>query len=438
MRKLLLCLLSFFLLTATAQISTKNNFLQTKTAKDFFQRQQIKKNGVNRIVRSVQLSKTIHVPTAGTLDNLLTPIEKNTITDLTITGTLDASDFRILRDSLVNLAVLDLSTVTVVSYSGPRGTNYYDTAYPANEIPEYAFYTSGDSGTSISQLTSILLPSTVTSVGGLAFAFCSSLSSISISSSLSLIGQIAFLGCSAKINVDESNPNYSSVDGILFNKAKTTLIQCPVSIIGSYDIPSTVQSVAPYGFCFCYRLTSVNIPSSVKSIGVYAFTDFSGIFNIDSNNTNYSSLNGVLFNKTASMLIQCGTSTSGSYSIPSSVDSIGNNAFYNCSLMTSLSIPSSVISISDYAFYNCSGLESITVNSLPVSLVSSYSAFYLVNTNTCILNVPFGTKLLYQSAAVWNSFTNIVENSNGFVLDKTKSILPSAAGSTTGIKNFIK
>ena len=434
MRKLLLCLLSFFLLTTTAQISTKNNFLQTKTARDFFQRQQIKKNESNRIVRSVQLSKTIHVTNAGTLDNLLTPIEKNTITDLTITGTLDARDFRILRDSLVHLAVLDLSTVTVVSYSGSGGTDYYDTVYPPNEIPEYAFYTSRESGTAISQLTSILLPSTVSSVGNLAFAFCSSLSSISISSSLSQIGQLAFLGCSAKINVDETNPNYSSVEGVLFDKEKTKLIQCPISITGNYNIPSTVQSVAPYGFCFCDKLSSVNIPSSVESIGIYAFTSFNGIFNIDSNNKNYSSEDNVLFNKSASLLIQCSTLRSGSYTIPSSVDSIGDNSFYNCSLITSLFIPSSVIAIADFAFYNCSGLTSITVNSKPLYLGLTNGVFNLVNTSTCILNVPFGTKSLYQSAAVWNSFTNIVENSHGLILGTNKSILSSAAGSTTGIK----
>jgi hypothetical protein len=435
MRKLLLCLLSFFFLTTTAQISRKNNFLQTKTATAFFQTQKEKKNGANRIARSVQTSKTIHVSTAGTLDSLLTSTEKNTITDLTVSGLLDARDFRILRDSLLNLTALDISTVTVVSYSGSEGTGYYITSYPANEIPENAFYTSGEQpGSVISGLTSIRLPSSVTSIGNMAFTFCSSLTSISISSNVTQIGLMAFVGCSATFIVDQANPNYSSVDGVLFNKDKTTIIQCPLSITGSYAIPSTVNSISIYSFSFCDKLTSITIPSSVESIGAYAFTSCSGMMNVDPDNKNYSSLDGVLFNKLASTLIQCGTSKSGSYSIPSSADTIGENAFYNCNVMTSVSIPSSIISITDYAFYNCSGLTSITVNSLPVSLSSTYGVFNNVNTNTCILNVPFGTKSLYQNAFGWSSFTNIVENMHGFVLETNKLIMSSAAGSNSGVK----
>lgn len=435
MRKLLLCLLTFFFLTINAQNSIKNNFFLSKTATEFFQAQREKTKRANRIVRTAQISKTINVPTAGTLDNLLTPTEKRTVTDLTVTGNLDARDFRILRDSLTNLTALNLSTVTVASYSGSGGTGFNSTTYPANEIPENAFYNSGEEpGTFISKLTSIILPSTVTSLGSMAFTFCSSLTSISVSSLVTQIGHIAFVGCGAKINVDPANPNYSSVDGVLFDKAKTTLIQCPFSITGSYDIPSSVNAIAMYGFCFCDKLTSVNIPSTVESIEIYAFTSCSGMVNIDSNNKNYTSLDGVLFNKSASKLIQCGTSKTGSYSIPSSVDSISDNAFYNCSLMTSVSIPSSIVSIADFAFYNCSGLTSITVNGLPVSLGSTYGVFDQVNTNACILNVPFGTKSLYQSASGWSSFTHIVENTHGLVLGTNKLILSSVEGSTAKVK----
>ncbi|HEY5593181.1 MAG TPA: leucine-rich repeat protein, partial [Paludibacter sp.] len=434
MRQLLLCLLSFLFLTTNAQNSNKNNFLQSKTATEFFATHGGKNKKVNRIVRSVQISKTINVSTSGTLVDLLTPIEKNTITDLTVTGNLDARDFRILRDSMLNLAALDISTATVESYSGYGGTDDYNRSYSANEIPDYAFYISGEQSNVIKGLTTILLPSTVTSIGSMAFTFCRSLTSISISSSITQIGQLSFVGCSATINVDPANQYYSSVDGVLFDKAKTALLQCPVSITGSYDVPSTVNSIGIYGFCFCDKLTSVNIPSAVESIGIYAFTSCSGLITIDTNNPNYTSLDGVLFNKSVSTLIQCGTSKSGSYVIPSSVDSIGDNSFYNCSLITSLFIPSSVITIEDFAFYNCSGLTSITVNSLPVPLSSTYSVFYHVNTNTCILNVPFGTKSLYQSASGWNSFTHIVENIHGFVLETNKVNLATGAGSTRGIK----
>ena len=436
MKKLyLLCQLSFLFSVINAQNSNVNNFLFPTIGNKFQPPitgiQNIKKSGIEK----TQIVKSINVVTAGSLNNLLTSSEKKTITDLTITGRLDARDFKILRDSMVNLTALDISAVTIQSYTGNDGTSYYYITYPANQIPESAFYISAEApGIVTSSLTSIILPSNATSLGDMAFTFCTSLTSISISSSVTKIGLIAFVGCSATINVNPANPNYSSVDGVLFDKAKTTLIQFPLYKTGNYDVPSTVNSINMYGFCFCDKLTSVNIPTSVNSIGLFAFTSCSAIINVDTNNPNYTSLDGVLFNKSMSKLIQSGTSKSGSYSIPSSVDSIGDNAFYNCNLMTAVSIPSSVVSIADYAFYNCSGLTSITVNSLPISLANKKDVFFNQNVNTCILNVPFGTKSLYQSASGWSSFTHIIENIHGLILVTNSLILSSVAGSNNTVK----
>jgi hypothetical protein len=426
----------FLFLTTNAQISKKSNFFQTKAATEFLATHGEKIKKANRIAYSEQISKSVHVPTAGTLVNLLTPTEKSTVTELTVTGNLDARDFRILRDSMVNLTALDISAVTIVSYSGYDGTNDDNgITYPANEIPENAFYSQGEETGSVkSGLSSILLPSTVTSVGSMAFTFCSSLTSVSISASVIQIGLTAFTGCSAMINVDPANPDYSSVGGVLFDKEKTTLIQCPLSITGNYEVPSTVNSIAPYGFCFCDQLSSVNVPSSVSTIGLAAFTSCSGLINIDTNNPNYTSRDGVLFNKSLKTLIQCPTSKSGSYIIPSLTDTLSKNSFYNCSLLTAVTMPSSISYIADLSFYNCSGLTSITVNSLPVSLNLAYDAFYNANQSTCILNVPYGTKSLYQSATVWSKFTHIVENTHGFILGTNKQVLSSVAGSSAGIK----
>lgn len=423
------------LMVGQAQVTKSNNFLfsglaQIKSVPIFHGTRVVKQH----IISSSTVSKMINVSVPGTLSTLLTSIEKNSITNLTLTGNIDARDFRIMRDSMPVLSVLDISGVSIVAYSGSEGTGY-SSSYPANEIPEYAFYVTGEApGTYISELTSIILPLTTTSVGLMAFTFCSSLTSVFISASVTQIGQLAFVGCGATINVDPANPNYSSDNGVLYDKAKMTLIQCPLSFAGNYDIPTTVKSIAMYGFCFCDRLTSVNIPSTVESIEMYAFTSCSGLINVDNNNPNYTSLEGVLFNKSVSTLIQCSTSKSGSYSIPSSVDTISNNAFYNCTLMTSVSIPSSINAIADLAFFNCSGLTSITVNSLPVSLDSSYNVFQGVNQSTCILNVPYGTKSIYQSFKGWNAFIQIVENTHGFVLGTNKLILSSVAGSNASVK----
>src|SRR5450830_1723622 len=82
-----------------------------------------------------QLSKTINVPTAGTLSTLLTSDEKTTVTNLNLTGNIDAQDVKCLRDEMTVLAVLDLSAVSINAYNGSGGTIISSTLYPANEMP---------------------------------------------------------------------------------------------------------------------------------------------------------------------------------------------------------------------------------------------------------------------------------------------------------------
>ncbi|EJF39687.1 leucine rich repeat protein [Clostridium sp. MSTE9] len=122
-------------------------------------------------------------------------------------------------------------------------------------------------------LTNIAIPSMVTSINDEAFYGCENLTNITIPSNASSIGNEVFGGCTKleSINVDNSNASFISSDGLLFNRNKTMLLAFPGGKKGSYAIPNSVNEVGAYAFSRCDNLTNVTIPDSVISIGEHAF-----------------------------------------------------------------------------------------------------------------------------------------------------------------------
>lgn len=122
-------------------------------------------------------------------------------------------------------------------------------------------------------LERITIPDSVVSIGNRAFGQCFDLKSITIHSGVTSIGDWAFGECFSleSINVSEQNQYYSSSDGVLYNKNKTTLIKFPEGKEGSYNIPDSVTSIADGAFFNCMGLRSITIPDSVTSIGNEAF-----------------------------------------------------------------------------------------------------------------------------------------------------------------------
>ncbi len=218
---------------------------------------------------------------------------RDTLTSLALTGTIDARDFRIMRDSLPVLTDLDLSEVDIVEYNGTGGTSMEGgTNYPANAIPEYAFMYKKSlisinlpiSATMISTfafgnnwgLTSISISPNIIVIKRDAFAACHNISQIYIPASVQTI-ENAFDGNQGLFYVEDGNLNYSSLDGVLFDKSQKTIISCPRSITGAYTIPNTVEIIDYIAFGGCYQLTSIHIPSSVKIIRDAAFDQCYGI-----------------------------------------------------------------------------------------------------------------------------------------------------------------
>jgi len=164
------------------------------------------------------------------------------------------------------------------------------------------------------------------------------------------------------ITVAPNNRNYTSVDGVLFNKAVTELVHFPQGKTGAYTIPSTITAIDWRFFHGCSKLTSLTIPASLTSMdgSFYSCTSLTSI-TVDQANRNFASADGVLFNKTMTELVWYPHGKTGSYTIPGTITSIKQSAFTDRTKLTSITIPNSVTSIGEYAFSGCTSLTSITI-----------------------------------------------------------------------------
>ena len=235
---------------------------------------------------------------------------------------------------------LDESLILIDSYAFQSCRNLETVT-----LPESLTTINNDAFKECSKLASIDIPNKVTKLNDNTFANCASLKNVSIGSSCTSISSTAFLNSNAieKITVAGDNTNYSSVDGALLNKEKTSIVLYPKSKSGEFVIPDTVTSIADYAFDNAPKLTKVTIGENVKSVGTGAFR-------------NCNSLETVIFKNSDAVQ-----------------KTIGDYAFNNCPALTKVDFGNAVKSIGNYAFMVDKSLESIE---FPDSLESiGYCAF---------------------------------------------------------------
>ena len=202
----------------------------------------------------------------------------------------------------------------------------------------------------------------VTSIGEDAFSGCSGLTGIEIPNSVTSIGRWAFSGCSGLISI---------------------------------EIPNTVTSIGLQAFAYCSGLTNILIPNSVTSIGENVFNGCSKLESIivESGNPKYDSrenCNAIIETESNTLVVGCKNTT-----IPNSVTSIGNRAFFYCSGLTSITMPNSVTSIGAGAFYGC---ETLVYVKIPEGITIIEEETFCHCESLVSIDIPDNVTRIYGSA----------------------------------------
>lgn len=374
------------------------------------------------------------------------------LTNITIPNSVTAIELYAFANSGLKSIIIpsSVSSIGRFAFLGCASMSSATIANGVNTIGEYAF-------SDCESLTTISIPNSITNIDIGAFSGCNSLTKISFGSGITNIGGYSLCYCEnlQEIVVNDNNQYYSSVDGVLFNKAKNEIICYPAKKGGIYCIPNSVTSIAESAFYNCINLESVTIPHSVTEIGNYAFRECTNIIEINWNAetvSNFSSNNYVFYNT--------GKNGNGiNLKFGSGVTAIPSYAFYPYSnystyspKITSVTLPDTINSIGAYAFQYCSNIKTVNYNGnsstwskISIGSYNSYLSsasrkyFYYVtlydkNSNiisskvqnkgeivdtSSVSNVPIGYNIvLYKDSELteeYNIITPINENLNLYV-----------------------
>ncbi len=338
---------------------------------------------VIEVFPTTELASISENPTSGTLESGNISWDFSGQGMLTLTGTGAMDDFspgeapwdgqkQHIRFIYISDGITSIGSNAFYGLSNARSLYIPESV---TSIGEGAFEKCGE-------LKEIALPDGLLSIGNSAFRECTKLKEVTIPSSVTSIGTSCFAGCDKlkEIKVESGNANYTSFDGVLFDKDQSVLLAYPGHNKNqTYTIPSSVTEIAEYAFDGCHNLSEITLSTSLLKIGSGAFNECDAIesitipasvteiaqdafmyslesleeINVEAENTAYTSENGVLFNKDKTTLLRIPdafTTEDATYVMPNSVKTIGQEAFFECQNIEKLHIPNSVKKIEMAAF----------------------------------------------------------------------------------------
>lgn len=366
----------------------------------------------------------------GTLNSKITQAQKQTISTLIVSGTIDARDFKCMREELPMISTIDLAEVKIAGYKGSMGTGGSDIdSYEENTIPDNAFRM-------LLTLTEVILPDSLKAIGPSSFINCPILKKINLPTTLTSIGTQAFSFCDSLKSL-VIPPLVLEIGEATFSMSR---------YLERVVLPSGLKSIGYGAFSSCYRLKDLSIPESVTTIGKMAFRrcrnlstnipssvmlieegafDSCDSIKVAESNAYYSSHDGILYDKEMTRIMHCPITQRKSFQFPSSVTKIdpytfsncsqldsvvfhdnlkviNERAFFDCIGLTSLSIPSSIKVIEDYAFEGCWKLDSVKIPSSVLHVgVGAFSNCFRLSS----INLP--DSLISISARLFSNCPNL-------------------------------
>ena len=281
-------------------------------------------------------------------------------------------------------------------------------------VSEEAFY-------KCTALETVVIADSVTAIGNWAFSYCASLTDIDTGDGITQLGSYTFMQCTALRNVTLSN-NLTIIGDYAFRECIA---------LESIILPEMLTEIDIFAFAKCEQLVEVTLPKSLQTLNYGAFMGCTRLkqINVEEGNTNYCSVEGVVYNAKMTILVAAPGGWEGAFIIPEGVLMIGERAFQLCNSLYEVSIPDTVSSIQSGAFMNCDGLTRIVIPA-SIDLIET-SAFSSCDNLTEIL-------FLGKAPAIRNSaFEGVIAtvyypvNKSGW----TSDVMQQYGGTLTWIAN---